>query len=210
MEWRVQLLIPNSMAQRLAKILISHGLTETGGMLMGEHVSSNEFRIVDFTSQNKRGTIFSFLRLPQLHVKSLARFFRRTGKNYQKFNYLGEWHSHPNFSTQPSAADLVAMRALVNDATTGAKFAVLMIVRLDNDKVLKVGTYLFIPGDPEVYVIPLILEPGGEFSVNFEEQDDKTRLHRLPSKHVTQIVPGAMSDSIDRTDEVDQSTDGDC
>jgi integrative and conjugative element protein (TIGR02256 family) len=209
MEWRVQLLIPNSVAQRLAKILRSRGLTETGGMLMGEHVSSNEFRIVDFTTQNRGGTIFSFLRLPRFHVHSLARFFRSTSENYQKFNYLGEWHSHPNFSTQPSTADLVAMRALVNDATTGAQFAVLMIVRLDNDNVLQVGTYLFIPGDPAVYVIPLTLEADDEFAVSFEGQDDKTSLHRLSSKYVMQIVPGVMSDSIDRTDEVGQSKDGD-
>lgn len=154
----MQILLPVDVARRLVKMLRRRGLTEIGGVLMGEHVSAEEFRIVDFTVQHAKGTFASFLRLPQMHVRSLERFFRRTGDDYHKFNYLGEWHSHPAFSTRPSGSDLMAMHALVNDAGTGATFAVLMIVRLDQGTTLQAGTYLFLPNSLAVHVIPAVLE----------------------------------------------------
>jgi hypothetical protein len=154
----VHLLIPNSVAQRLAKLLKRSGLTEAGGIIMGEHVSADEFRIVDFTVQHGNGTFASFLRIPQFHLYCLKRFFQRTGKDYRKFNYLGEWHSHPAFSTHPSDCDVAAMHALVNDSAMGATFAVLMVVRLDSDVALQIGTYLFVPADPTAYVVPLVVE----------------------------------------------------
>jgi hypothetical protein len=140
------------------KVLKRRGLVETGGILMGEHVAADEFRIVDFTVQHAEGALASFLRIPQIHLRALNQFFRSTGRDYRKFNYLGEWHSHPAFSTRPSASDLASMYALVNDAATGATFAVLMIVRLDREVTLQTGTYLFVPGNPTVHAIPLVLE----------------------------------------------------
>lgn len=139
------------------QVLRRRGVTETGGILMGEHVAEGEFRIVDFTVQHAAGTFGSFLRLPQKHLRSLRSFLNRTGNDYRRFNYLGEWHSHPAFSVRPSASDIIAMRTLVDDPTTGATFAILMIVRLEG-RTLQAGTYVFIPGNVTVMVVPLILD----------------------------------------------------
>ena len=66
--------------------------------------------------------------------KSIARrsneFFRRTGRDYQRFNYLGEWHSHPSFSVRPSSEDVDTMTDIVTGPSSAISFAVLLVVRL--------------------------------------------------------------------------------
>ena len=158
----MRILLPTSVAKRLAKVLKRRGLTETGGVLMGEHVSDDEFRIVDFSVQRSHGTFASFVRLPHHHRGPLKSFFRGTGNDFRRFNYLGEWHSHPSFDVRPSGADAAAMREIVNDATTGATFAVLMIIRLRQADTIEAGTFLFVPGAAEIFPISLVLEHGAE------------------------------------------------
>jgi hypothetical protein len=55
------------------------------------------------------GSHTRFRRDPKTHQKTLDEFFERTGRDYQRFNYLGEWHSHPSFSVQPSVEDIETM-----------------------------------------------------------------------------------------------------
>jgi hypothetical protein len=61
----------------------------------------------------------------------LEAFFKRTRREYQRFNYLGEWHSHPMFAVTPSARDHQTMQDIVEDPDVGARFAVLLVVRLE-------------------------------------------------------------------------------
>lgn len=165
---------------------------------MGEHVSADEFRLLDFTVQHKAGTFASFLRIPQFHIYALKRFFRRTRKDYRKFNYIGEWHSHPAFSTRPSDRDLAAMHALVNDPATGATFAILMILRLHNNVELQIGTYLFVPADPAVYVIPLVLDTDPAQDVGLKEHAVEPPTFRLPGNAGAAIRLVSNPDVVDR------------
>ena len=70
------------------------------------------------------------LEMPEHSRAFLAEFFARTGKDYERFNYLGEWHSHPLFSVHPSGPDFATMFEIVEDPEVRAHFAVLLIVRL--------------------------------------------------------------------------------
>ena len=60
----------------------------------------------------------------------LDEFFQRTGHDYQRFNYLGEWHSHPSFSVRPSIEDVSTMTDIVSNPASAINFAILLIVRL--------------------------------------------------------------------------------
>jgi hypothetical protein len=51
-------------------------------------------------------------------------FFER----YRRFNYLGEWHSHPSFSVQPSFEDIESMTDIVENGNSTITFAVPLIV----------------------------------------------------------------------------------
>jgi integrative and conjugative element protein (TIGR02256 family) len=121
------------------------GVRETGGMLFGEHVSENVFRVVEATVAGT-GSIASFVRGILDSLRQLDRFFHRTRRDYQRFNYLGEWHSHPSFELHPSATDDRSMFDIVNDPGTGARFALSLIVKLV-DQDLEARAFVYFPGD---------------------------------------------------------------
>lgn len=121
--------MPREIRERLEEALRSAGRRETGGVLMGEHVSEDVFRIKDLTVQ-RRGSFASFVREIGAALKPLRRFFQETGRDYTRYNYLGEWHSHPSFPTEPSRTDSESMWSIVEDPAVGANFAVLLIARL--------------------------------------------------------------------------------
>ena len=122
--------LPTDIQKRLIPALEKAGSYEIGGVLMGEHINKAEFRIVDLTIQEQFGSIAFFIRLVADIVKPLKGFFKRTGYNYRKFNYLGEWHSHPSFSPVPSQKDIQSMQEIVTDSDTGANFVTLLIVKI--------------------------------------------------------------------------------
>lgn len=101
---------------------------ETGGLLFGEHVAGDLFRVVSISTQQP-GTSSRFVRDPQHHAEALNAFFEKTGNDYEHFNYLGEWHSHPSFHPTPSSTDHQTMIEILNDPEVGVNFLVLLIVR---------------------------------------------------------------------------------
>lgn len=96
---------------------------------MGQEVALGNFTVLDFSLDEISGERAHFVRSADHHRQALEKFFDRTGHNYRTFNYLGEWHSHPNFSACPSITDLRSMQDLV-DGERGIEFAVLLIVKL--------------------------------------------------------------------------------
>lgn len=105
---------------------------EIGGVLAGEHIADNVFEVVDFSVQKNGGTSVCFTRTTKTHQKFLKSFFDKTGHDYQRYNYLGEWHSHPSFPAIPSGTDLSQMAAIAQDPTQSGQFVILIIVRLDS------------------------------------------------------------------------------
>lgn len=115
---------------KLRQALRAAGRREIGGVLMGEQIEPGHFRIVDLSMDEETGGRAHFVRSPEAHSEALDAFFRRTGNAYDRFNYLGEWHSHPGFSVAPSLQDAGSMIELVY-GERGIDFAVLLIVRLE-------------------------------------------------------------------------------
>lgn len=113
---------------------------------MGEHVEPNVFRIVDISVQHSGGSRACFVRHPHEHQADLDRFFKRTSADYMRFNYLGEWHSHPSFLPLPSTTDLDTMQSIVDDPKVGANFLVLLIVKLEGRREMQVSATAFVPG----------------------------------------------------------------
>ena len=113
---------------------------------MGEHVSEGAFRVKDLTVQCRGGTFASFVREVRTALVPLRRFFVETGHDYTRYNYLGEWHSHPSFPAEPSHRDSESMWRLVEDPAVGAKFAVLLIVRLGGEGELDGSAKAYLPG----------------------------------------------------------------
>lgn len=115
---------------RLRSHLRSARRREIGGVLMGEQIEPGHFRVVDLSVDGETGGAAHFVRSPEAHAQALDAFFRRTGHDFGRFNYLGEWHSHPGFPVTPSVQDAGSMMELVQSERS-IDFAVLLIVRLD-------------------------------------------------------------------------------
>ncbi len=135
--------LPVDIQKKLISALEKAGNQEIGGVLMGEHIAEAEFRIVDLTIQEQFGSVTFFIRLVTDIVKPLKGFFKQTRYNYKKFNYLGEWHSHPLFSPVPSKKDIQSMQEIVTDSDTGANFVILLIVRLKDVREIEATATIF-------------------------------------------------------------------
>jgi len=141
----MQLLLPPNIQRELSMHLARGGTQEIGGVLMGQNVSPNVFRVIEITCQYHGGSFAYFLRSIVDIVAPLRRFFKKTNNKYREFNYLGEWHSHPSFALMPSATDFDSMQCLVEDTSVGANFAVLLLVKLTESEQLGANTILFLP-----------------------------------------------------------------
>jgi len=126
----MQLLIPPEIKSQIVDSLAQAGKREIGGILMGEHVGPDTFRVKQITIQRKRGTFAAFIRIVKEILAPLRAFFDSTNHNYTKFNYLGEWHSHHSFGLSPSGQDNLTMHDIATDPKLGAHFVVLLLVRL--------------------------------------------------------------------------------
>lgn len=125
----MQVEVTDNVREKLRKALRAAGSREIGGVLMGEQIEPGHFRIVEMSLDSQTGGKAHFVRSSEAHVEALNAFFRETGDQYNRFNYLGEWHSHPRFPVTPSTQDVESMVGLVN-GERGIDFAVLLIVRL--------------------------------------------------------------------------------
>lgn len=137
------LILPSEQHELLVAALRKAGRREVGGILMGEHAGPNLFIVREITV-HRRGAFATFVRRIEDALGRLRLFFRSTGYDYARFNYIGEWHSHPSFAPYPSKTDDMSMLQIVQDETVGANFVVLLIAKLgsEGELVSTVHTYL--------------------------------------------------------------------
>ena len=153
----LRITVPPDIQKTLSAALVKAGDRECGGVLLGEHVGHNHFAVRSLTVQ-KPGAIAFFVRRLSAAVNAIKKFCAARGNNFARFNYLGEWHSHPLFTTHPSSHDHATMRRLATDAEVAANFLVLLIFRLRGGSLEgSAHTYL-----PDGSVHPSLLEMEGQ------------------------------------------------
>lgn len=139
----LNLILPPEQHEVLLAALRKAGRREVGGILMGEHVGQNLFTVREMTV-HRRGAFAFFVRRIEDAIERLRLFFRETDYDYERFNYIGEWHSHPSFAPYPSRTDDLSMRHIAQDESVGANFVVLLIAKLgsEGELISTVHTYL--------------------------------------------------------------------
>ena len=145
----LSLILPPELVEVLLIELKKAGRHEVGGILMGEHDGLNEIKVTNITV-HRRGGIASFVRCIEDAIGKLRLFFRQTEYDYQRFNYLGEWHTHPLFEPKPSIKDDESMLVIVQDNLIGANFAVLLILKLDSTGQLVGTAHTYMPDGRKV------------------------------------------------------------
>ncbi len=140
----LQLILPTDVQTALTCALTHAGVRECGGVLLGEHVGIDQF-LVRMVTMQRPGTVTSFVRNLSGVATSIKRFCAKHGNDFRRFNYLGEWHSHPSFSVQPSSTDHCSMLDIVTTPQVGANFVVLLIIKLDASGQLEGSAHTYLP-----------------------------------------------------------------
>lgn len=140
----LKLVLPSNITIQIERALLKAGRREVGGLLMAEHVGTNEFVVKEVTI-HRQGTFASFVRNIHEAWSKLSRFFSQTQHDYARFNYIGEWHSHPSFDPFPSSQDHRAMGEIIADRSVGANFVVLLVVKLGTQQALEGSVHTYFP-----------------------------------------------------------------
>lgn len=148
--------VPPDVQETLRRALRAAGSNECGGILMAEHIGQDHFMVRQLTVQGG-GRFASFVRGTRSAFRALSAYFRQSGHDYTRFNYLGEWHSHPSFSVQPSETDHRSMLDIVTNAKVGANFVVLLIFKLVDRETLEGSAHTYLP-DGTISPSTLVLE----------------------------------------------------
>ena len=141
----MQLLLPPEIVNRMVAALAEAGAREIGGILMGEHVGPDTFRVKELTIQRSGGMFATFVRIVRNILAPLQAFFRATRHDYTRFNYLGEWHSHHSFALRPSTTDHRTMCEIIDDPQLGANFVVLLLAKLRDSAALDCAVFVYQP-----------------------------------------------------------------
>jgi proteasome lid subunit RPN8/RPN11 len=147
----IEIVFDSRCAERLRKELRKAGSSEIGGVLAAESQADGRFVVVDLSVQ-RDGSFASFVRAPGPHRRFMRRFFERTGHRYERFNYLGEWHSHPSFAAVPSPTDFRQMQRLIEERGQTSPFLALVVVKLSRAGELEASGHAFRRGHPPLAV----------------------------------------------------------
>lgn len=145
----LKLLIPPNLTVQLEEALSKAGNLECGGIMLGEHVGPNAFQLRDVTVQGT-GSISRFIRKVEAAARGLKAFLIKHNNEFERFNYLGEWHSHPLYAAEPSVVDHTSMRDIIMDPKVGANFVALLIVKLNQHRQLTGSIHVYLPSG-EIY-----------------------------------------------------------
>lgn len=154
--------VPQQTIDDWLRRLTRAGLHEIGGVLFGEQICEGTFRIVTATCQRSWPRSHNaFRRRGAQARRDVLSLHRRYGEQPERFNYLGEWHSHPNAAAIPSLRDEMTMFDLLADQRGAVNFLVLMIVRISQAGLLEIGARSYLASG---HVLPcaIALEDRGD------------------------------------------------
>lgn len=134
----LSLKIDDKMLEYMSSRALDAYPNEVGGMLAGRYESKNS-TVVECIVMPKEisGTLNEFIR----DTTGLEKLWVRL-KN-EGLEYLGEWHTHPNGSSNYSPADLTAMSEIAKDEYVSILNPILLILSLDSRRIKEHNVYLY-------------------------------------------------------------------
>lgn len=137
---RISVSLDVNCKEKIVDALRKYSPNEIGGILIGNKITEDIIIVNDASISN------------EIEILNLAIFIRETvnaqrllNKHYKDSTgfYIGEWHSHPNFSLYPSSKDISTMRGIVQDINYNVSFAILIIVKLNSENELELKGFIF-------------------------------------------------------------------
>lgn len=137
---KVNLSITEEVLQKIKHHALSNYPNECGGFFLGKYSENlNTLEIQDILlpiSSNKSSYLF------ERSIQGLEKIFL---DYFQQKNlyYVGEWHTHPNGSSQYSHIDLNAMHEIVACKTVSITNPIMMILSVSKNQVNDFTIYLY-------------------------------------------------------------------
>jgi integrative and conjugative element protein (TIGR02256 family) len=125
--------LSSEVKNKIKETLLHHGINEIGGIIIGRKEAEEYFKIIDvsISIEEKSLSFYRFFKSARKSQKLLNKHFKnKTGY------YIGEWHSHPSFSLNPSITDAATMFGIVRNSKMNINFCLLLIVKLMDDELL--------------------------------------------------------------------------
>lgn len=137
----LELTIEDELIKKMSLIAINHYPNEYGGFLVGYYSSSRKsLTITDFIQPTEyKSHQFIFERSTEGIEMKLNDFFNCENRQY----YVGEWHTHPNGSTNYSSTDLNAMTNIANSDSIRITNPILLIISISGEKMNQFDFYLY-------------------------------------------------------------------
>ena len=101
---------------------------EACGILMGRYIIDSDDIVIDFISVPTKTDIrsrFRFFRSKKSHQDFHDRIWHSSSGRY---NYLGEWHTHPEPNPRPSKYDIKNWKKVLKKSTFGSDFLLFIIL----------------------------------------------------------------------------------
>jgi proteasome lid subunit RPN8/RPN11 len=146
----------------VARLVGRAGSDETGGILIGEYLDEGRsVRITEATAMPEDSRFGrTWFKRGRKGLDALLR-----DRWAQGHYYVGEWHSHPGSSADPSGPDIAAMQEIAGDPTYRCEAPVLLVVGGRPPDNFSISLTVFIAGSPHrlQYGTPSLHKKLGEY-----------------------------------------------
>lgn len=131
----MKIIVPKEISERIYKQVDKNGVNETKGALFAEQTGNEEFLIEDvYMSKTKGNTVFSNLINNCAYKRFEKKYFKKHSFDYEKHNYIGDWHSHPLYECVPSNFD---KKELMEELSkSNAIFLIQVILKIENKQLI--------------------------------------------------------------------------
>lgn len=127
----MNVILSNAIYSKLLSLCNKKYPYETGGILIGNYSNNcNTANILDVSAPpiDSKHQYYNF----QRGVKGLKSILDKMWKNNEY--YLGEWHYHPNSTSNPSGTDIIQMYNLASNSKLCCPEPILIIIGGKQDK----------------------------------------------------------------------------
>lgn len=183
-----------SVAENASLGLPYAGLLEVGGLLMGEDVGENTFRVTEVSLTI--GEPYRYYLDPAEHYACLKTFKTQFPDN-SRFGLIGSWHSHPSGKPEPSVADLQTLKDMMEHPSTDLAFKVLIIVCPGSGDQLLTGGVVLTQKPRTLSKIEIFIEPTSWHTIEDTLKEDI--LNTISALGPGEDLPNDKRSSIERT-----------
>lgn len=127
----MKIIVKKEVADKIKKAVKKAGKKEIKGACFAEKIDDNIFEIEDVYISKIGSFSFSNLVVSFKYRMFENKYFKKHSNDYEKHNYIGDWHSHPSFELVPSSYD---KKEVIDELSkSNAHFLIQIIVKISNE-----------------------------------------------------------------------------